>query len=291
MFEVNPFELWQGDCFTLMDHIPDHSVDLIIADLPYGQTKRNEWDIRIPLNDYVLHPQNGTPLNYDAFQLYCFQSGMYSGSEADQYFLEKKKQGLWSCLCRILKETGAAVMFGSGMFTSELMESNKDMWRYNLIWEKTQPTGFQNAAKMPLRSHEDMCVFYKYPPVYHPQKTTGHKRKISKSEHQHNRQSLNYNDINNFSYDSTERYPRSIWTYPKDSRKTAIHPTQKPVALFEEVIKTYSDIGDVVFDPCSGSMTTAVAALHTGRKSICIEKNGTYFDRGVYRVLKEYVKI
>lgn len=290
MFEINPFELWQGDCFALMDQIPEHSVDLIIADLPYGQTKRNKWDQKLPLNDYVPHPKNGTPLDFEAFQLYCFHSGI-SSKKADLYYMQQKKRGLWSHLRRVLKENGAVVMFANGMYTAELMKSNRDMWRYNLIWEKTQPTGFQNAERMPLRSHEDMCVFYKHPPVYHPQKTTGHVRKISKADHQHNRQSLNYNDIGCSSYDSTERYPKSIWTYPKDSRKTALHPTQKPVALFEELIKTYSDVGDVVFDPCSGSMTTSVAALHTGRKSICIEKNRTYFDRGVYRVLKEYVEI
>ena len=81
---------------------------------------------------------------------------------------------LWEQYKRITKDNAAIILFANGMFTAELMMSNKQMWRYNLIWEKTQPTGFLNAKKMPLRCHEDICIFYKKPPVYNPQKTTGH---------------------------------------------------------------------------------------------------------------------
>lgn len=90
---------------------------------------------------------------------------------------------LWEQYKRIIKDNGAIILFGNGMFTAELMMSNKSMWKYNIIWEKTQPTGFLNAKKMPLRNHEDICIFYKKPPTYNPQKTTGHTRKVSKAEH------------------------------------------------------------------------------------------------------------
>ena len=90
---------------------------------------------------------------------------------------------LWEQYKRITKDNAAIILFGNGMFTAELMMSNKSMWKYNLIWEKTQPTGFLNAKKMPLRNHEDICIFYKKPPTYNPQKTTGHTRKVSKAEH------------------------------------------------------------------------------------------------------------
>lgn len=124
------------------------------------------------------------------------------------------------------------------MFTADLMQSNRKLWKYNLIWQKTQPTGFLNAKKMPLRSHEDICVFYKKPPTYNPQMTDGHTRKVSKAEHKINcTQSLDYGVSGLTTYDSTERYPKSVWTFAKDTQKSALHSTQKPVALIEEIIK------------------------------------------------------
>ncbi|WP_330648282.1 site-specific DNA-methyltransferase [Enterocloster bolteae] len=192
---------------------------------------------------------------------------------------------LWEQYERIIKDNGAIVLFANGMFTAELMMSNRKLWRYNLIWQKTQPTGFYNAKKMPLRSHEDICVFYKKPPTYNPQKTTGHLRKVSKAEHKVNcKQSLDYGVGGLTTYDSTERYPKSVWTFAKDIQKSSLHPTQKPVALIEKIIKTYTNPGDTVLDSCAGVMTTAVAAINTGRECICIEKDRNIYGTGVKRV-------
>lgn len=197
---------------------------------------------------------------------------------------------LWKQYKRIIKDNGAIVLFGNGMFTAELMKSNPDMWRYNIIWQKTQPTGFLNANKMPMRSHEDICVFYKKLPTYNPQKTIGHKRKVSKAEHKRNsKKSLDYGEYNFSTYDSTERFPTSVWTFAKDSQMSSIHPTQKPVALIEEIIKTYSNEGDTVLDSCAGSCTTAIAAINTNRNYICIEKNKEIYNQGKKRV-KEHIK-
>lgn len=196
---------------------------------------------------------------------------------------------LWEQYKRIIKDSGAIVLFGNGMFTADLMKSNPDMWRYNLIWQKTQSTGALNANRMPLRSHEDICVFYKKLPTYNPQKTTGHERKVSKAEHKKNsKKSLNYGDYNFTSYDSTERYPTSVWKFAKDTQKSAIHPTQKPVALIEEIVKTYSNPGDIVLDSCAGSMTTAIACVNTNRQYVCIEKDKDIFLQGKER-LKNYI--
>lgn len=138
---------------------------------------------------------------------------------------------------------------------------------------------------MPLRTHEDICVFYKKLPVYHPQKTAGHKRKISKAEHKKNeKKTLDYGYYGLTSYDSTERYPTSVWTFPKDIQKSALHPTQKPVALIEKIIKTYTDPGALVLDSCAGSCTTAIAAMNTGREYICFEKDKDFFEIGKRRV-------
>lgn len=165
------------------------------------------------------------------------------------------------------------------------------MWRYNLIWEKTQPTGFLNANRMPLRNHEDICVFYKKQCTYNPQKTGGHVRKVSTATHHVSaKESMNYGEYDFSSYDSTERYPKSVWKFAKDVQKSALHPTQKPVALIEELIKTYSNENDLILDSCAGSMTTAIAAINTNRRCICIEKDKEIFEIGKNRIQQYLAK-
>lgn len=194
---------------------------------------------------------------------------------------------LWKQYKRIIKDNGAIILFGNGMFTAELMMSNKKMWRYNIIWEKTQPTGFLNAKKMPLRNHEDICVFYKKPPTYNPQKTTGHVRKVSKAEHKVScKNTSDYGEHGLTTYDSTERYPKSVWKFAKDIQKSALHPTQKPVALIEELIKTYTNEGEMILDSCMGSGTTGIAALNLHRRFIGIEMDEKYFEISKNRIEK-----
>lgn len=197
---------------------------------------------------------------------------------------------LWDHCERIIKDNGAIILFANGMFTADLMESNKKLWKYNLIWEKTQPTGFLNAKRMPLRSHEDICIFYKKLPTYNPQMTDGHKRKVSKASHHVTaKDTTNYGESGWTDYDSTKRYPKSIWTFAKDTQKSACHSTQKPVALIEELIKTYTNTGDLILDSCAGSMTTAIAAINTDRNYICIEKDEDIFKVGQKRVYERYI--
>lgn len=198
---------------------------------------------------------------------------------------------LWEQYERIIKNNGAIILFANGMFTADLMQSNRKLWKYNLIWEKTQPTGFLNAKKMPLRSHEDICIFYKKLPTYHPQKTIGHPRKVSKAEHKTNcKETTDYGEHGLTTYDSTERYPKSVWTFAKDIQKSALHPTQKPVALIEELIKTYTNPGDLVLDSCAGSCTTAIAAMNTCRNYICFEKDKDIFEVGTARVVRRMLE-
>lgn len=193
---------------------------------------------------------------------------------------------LWKQYERIIKDNGAIILFGNGMFTAELMMSNKKLWKYNLIWEKTQPTGFYNAKKMPLRNHEDICIFYKKPPTYNPQKTTGHVRKVSKAEHKVNcKQSTDYGEAGLTTYDSTERYPKSVWKFAKDTQKVALHATQKPLALIEELVKTYTNEGDLVLDSCCGSNTTGLAAKNLHRRYIGIEK-----DYDIFQIAKQRIE-
>lgn len=186
---------------------------------------------------------------------------------------------LWEQYERIIKDNGAIVLFGQDKFTARLMLSNEKLHRYNLIYEKTTPTGHLNAKKMPLRSHEDILVFYKKLPTYNPQKTTGHKRKVSKAEHKTNsKKTTNYGDHGFTTYDSTERYPKSVLKFSTDRQKSKLHPTQKPLALLEYLVKTYTNEGDLVLDNTAGSGTTGLACKNLNRDYILIEKDEEYVN-------------
>lgn len=194
---------------------------------------------------------------------------------------------LWKQYERIIKNNGAIVLFGQDKFSAKLMLSNEKLHRYNIIWQKTSPTGFLNAKRMPLRSHEDILVFYKEMPTYNPQKTTGHERKVSTAMHKRDSiKTTNYGEHGLTTYDSTERYPKSVWTFKTDKQKEAIHPTQKPIALCEEIIKTYTNIGEVVLDNCVGSGTTIIACENTGRYCIAMENDKELYDKCCKRLLK-----
>lgn len=192
---------------------------------------------------------------------------------------------LWEHYDRVVKEDGAIVLFASGMFTSRLMASNPSMWRYNLVWRKTTPTGFLNAKRMPLRAHEDICVFYRRLPTYNPQIGSG-PRKVSTAHHARNsKPSSNYGAWHPTTYDSTERYPTSVLEFKTDKQRGgAHHPTQKPVALCEWLIRTYTNPGDVVLDSFMGSGSTGVAAVRCGRRFVGIEKDEGYYETALRRV-------
>ena len=159
------------------------------------------------------------------------------------------------------------------------------MYKYDWVWDKVKGTGFLNAKRQPMRNHELISVFYKKQCIYNPQMTTGHRRK--KSYRSKELQTDVYGEMkNDYTYDSTERYPRSIQIFSTDKQKSALHPTQKPVALFEYLIKTYTNEGETVLDNCIGSGTTAIAAIKTGRNWIGIEKDDKYCQIAQHRINK-----
>ena len=196
-------------------------------------------------------------------------------------------QLLWIQYERIIKNNGAIVLTAQTPFDKVLGCSNLKMLKYEWIWEKSSATGHLNAKKMPMKAHENVLVFYKKLPIYNYQKTEGHKRKVSKAEHKINcKESEVYNKGQKLTtYDSAERYPRSVLKFPNDKQKSKLHPTQKPVALMEYLIKTYTNEGDLVLDNCAGSGTTAIACLNTNRKYIVMEQEKKYYDIIVDRVL------
>lgn len=236
-------EIVHGDCLEVMQNIPDGSIDMIMADLPYNTT-RNHWDSLIDL------------------------------------------EKLWEQYERVIKGNGAIVLTAQTPFDKVLGASNLKLLKYEWIWEKTSATGHLNAKKMPMKAHENILVFYKKLPTYNPIKTQGHVRKVSKAEHKVNsKMSTNYNPTGLTTYDSTERYPRSVLKFPNDKQKTALHPTQKPVALMEYLIKTYTNPGELVLDNVAGSGSTAIAAMNTGRNFIAIEKEEVYFQQAQKRII------
>ena len=179
---------------------------------------------------------------------------------------------LWQLYRRIVKDDGAIVLTSQGMFTAELMVSNPKMFRYKWIWEKSKSTNFLNAKKQPLRKHEDVCVFYRRQPVYHPQMIDGepYDKGIRK-----NQMSGSYGDFQPVHVHSDgKRYPTDIIYFKTaESEGKVFHPTQKPVELGRYFVRTYTNPGDIVLDNTSGSGSFLVAALLEGRNFIGIEKN------------------
>lgn len=195
---------------------------------------------------------------------------------------------IWESFKRIVKTDGAIVLTSVEPFTAMLVMSNLEMFRYDLQWEKTTPTGHLNAKKMPLRAHETILVFGWKTPKYFPIKTTGHVRKTARNVDRRKSKIGCYGKESSItSYDSTERYPRSVIKFSTDKQRISLHPTQKPVALMEYLIKTFTQPTDLVLDCCMGSGTTGVACRNTGRNFFGIEKDENYFRIAERRILHD----
>ena len=189
---------------------------------------------------------------------------------------------LWNEYERIIKDSGAIVLTANSVFTFQLWESNKKLFRYKMIWKKSTLVGFLNANKMPLRNHEDILVFYKSLPIYNPQKKFGYKAFKEKDVKRIPIYGKSKVNVSNENIDGS-RYPTDIIEIDNPNHQS-IHPTQKPVALFEYLIKTYTNEGDLVLDNCSGSGTTAIACLNSSRHFICIEKDEAYYKKSLDRI-------
>lgn len=197
---------------------------------------------------------------------------------------------LWKQYNRIIKDNGAIVLTGAEPFSSHLRLSNLKLYKYDWIWDKVKGTGFLNAKKQPMRNHEIVSVFYKNQPTYNPQKTSGHNLKTSFRSSEH--QTDVYGEMKqDYTYSSTERYPRSIQIFNTDTQNSSLHPTQKPVALFEYLIKTYTNKGNTVLDNCIGSGTTAIAAINTKRNFIGFELDKEYFEIAQNRIKERQSQI
>jgi DNA modification methylase len=197
---------------------------------------------------------------------------------------------LWEQYVRIIKPNGAIVLTASQPFTSNLVMSKPNLFRYSLVWEKSKSTGYLNSKKMPMRSHEDILVFYKNLPTYNPQMTQG----IPYDKGKANRPTDVYREQKgeiHVKNDTGLRYPRSVQYFKTaESEGKVYHPTQKPISLMEWLIKTYTNENDIVLDNCVGSGTTAIAAIRTKRRYIGIELDVDFYNITNQRIEEERLK-
>lgn len=191
---------------------------------------------------------------------------------------------LWKEYERITKDNSAIVLFSSGLFTAKLMLSNEKLYKYSLVWKKGERvTGFLNAKRMPLRNHEDILVFYKKQPTYNPQFTEGKENHGRGTKIYSKDTTSNYGNHKQVDGEKTNlKYPKSVLNFEKNTN--VIHPTQKPVALLEYLVKTYSNEGDTILDNTMGSGSTGVACINTKRNFIGIEMDETYFKAAKERI-------
>lgn len=192
---------------------------------------------------------------------------------------------LWEQYERVIKDNGAIVLTAAQPFTTSLIASNAKLFRYTLVWDKKMSSGFLNAKRMPLRRHEDICVFYRKPPIYNPQmEIRGEPRK--KGGYAGGNKGC-YGDHKEQQTFNNEYYPTSIIEIGNANQKDKVHPTQKPTELFEYLIKTYSNEGDTVLDNCMGSGTTAIACIRTNRNFIGFELESEYVEIANKRIDSE----
>lgn len=236
---------YNGDCLEIMNDFPDGLFDMILCDLPYGTTKC-KWDIIIPMDE------------------------------------------LWSKYRRIIKENGVIILTGSEPFSSLLRTSNINEYRYDWTWDKVTARGHLVAKKRPMAQSECISVFYKNAPTYNPQMIKRPPDKIERRKKtEHARTEIMGGVQTSAPTDKVydEWYPKTIISISNaGSSVTSIHPTQKPVELFEYLIKTYTNETQIVLDNCAGSGTTAIACENTNRRWVCIEKDTDYFNSAIARI-------
>lgn len=241
------FTLHHGDCLELMKAIPPGSVDMILTDPPYGTTAC-KWDNVIPF------------------------------------------EPMWEQIWRVLKPNGACLLFGSEPFSSALRMSQIKRFKYDWVWKKSKPVGFVNAKLMPLKQHEIISVFSMKSTangadnmVYYPQGLKEINKIVKGGKHsKHGENTYWRPSQKELLMQENTNYPRSVIEH-SSSGKT-IHPTQKPVALLEYLIKTYTLEGETVLDFTMGSGSTGVACVNTGRKFIGIEMDDKYFEIAKQRI-------
>ena len=184
---------------------------------------------------------------------------------------------LWEQYERIIKDDGCIALWAQSPFDKRLACSNEKLYRYEWIIEKTKATGHLNAKKMPMKAHENVLIFYKKLPTYNPQMTEGHTPVHSYTKHTTDGNCYGVTKTGISGGGSTQRYPRDVLQFKWDTQKSSLHQCQKPIEACEYFIKTYTNPGDIVFDPCAGSGSHLLVARENNRKWLGMELTDTYF--------------
>ena len=196
---------------------------------------------------------------------------------------------LWEQYERIIKDDGCIALFAQGLFYVDLVNSNRKLFRYDLVWDKVLISGFLNAKRMPLRQHEQIAIFYKKLPLYNPQFTQGkplHSKGINYVNKEIKNQNYgNFQHTDDLRKGSTEKYPTSILRFPKPHPSIAKHRTEKSIECLEWLIKTYTNEEDTVLDNCMGAGSCGIACKNTNRKFIGIELDENYFKIAEDRII------
>lgn len=234
--------------------------------------------LNIDCSDYL----NGCPDN--TFDLILQDTPF--GVTQNEWDVAPDLEKMWPEWLRVGKENCAFLFFATQPFASDLINSNRKMFRYDLIWYKRLASGFLNAKQMPLRNHETILMFYRKLPTYNPQMGVGIRKK---GKVKNERLNSNYNkfggdqDIHRYD-DNGTRYPQSVLDFSNGDRQSeSDHPTQKPIDLIRYLVRTYSNQGDFVFDGYGGSGTTAVACQLEKRNAVCCEIDKGYYDASLKR--------
>ena len=197
---------------------------------------------------------------------------------------------LWEQYKRVIKDDGAIVLTASQPFTTKLISSNFDWFKYELIWNKVLPTGFAIAKIQPMKQHENVLVFGKGKVTYNPQMTPRERPRTYNRTHKNYEGSENLQKHDGKARTLTHYYPRSLLEFSNANNKSKVHPTQKPVALFEYLIKTYTNENETILDNCMGSGTTAIACINTNRNFIGFELDENYHTVANERITKHLLE-
>jgi site-specific DNA-methyltransferase (adenine-specific) len=280
------YKLYQGDCLEVMDELIAKGVvvDAIITDLPYGITACS-WDSPIPFNNFIMQPKSKrskkmVPIYRDEYILQELKKGR-DYKEICEYFDKNSKEGMWQKLNKLIKPNGAIVLFGSEPFSSALRMSNIKNYKYDWIWKKPQGVDPFMAKIRPLNNIENISIFCSKKTQYNPQKTKGKPYKITRDKTHRVKETNGTIMKQTTTINSGERLPTRVLEFKQEK---GFHPTQKPVALMEYLIKTYTNEGDLVLDFAMGSGTTGVACMNLNRKFIGIELNEKYFNIALQRI-------
>ena len=284
-------KLINGDCLEVMDRLIAEGikVDAIITDPPY-QTTACAWDTLIPFNKHIMTTRGRSkkliPMYEDEWVMRELETTDKSIHQCRKEFEENCKEGMWNKLNKLIKPNGAIVLFGSEPFSSALRMSNIKNYKYDWVWDKHIPRGMCNAKRMPMNKHENIIVFnckgFYYPQMVLRDKPVTVKNYAKKGKD--NSYQLNKDGSNGKTYTYTHKNPNTIITGCWEANGGKIHPTQKPIALMEYLIKTYTNENETVLDFTMGSGTTGVACKNTNREFIGIEKDEDYFNIAKSRI-------